>query len=121
MSSVSPFSPCSMCQFWLFHWQRGLRSTGMMPSSKERFQTERASRSAWFLTALGRAAVKSLVLASLPPSGSTSLSSACTSTLIRADGLLAVRSQEGRLLRRRREPDGYRGLALAHVLDCLSR
>jgi hypothetical protein len=41
--------------------------SAMVPSSNERFQTQRAARRAWFVTALGRAAVKSVVLASWRP------------------------------------------------------
>src|SRR5258708_19132034 len=60
----------------------GVRRMGIRLSAHARCQTERASRSACFFTALGSAAVKSLVLMPLPPSGSTSLSRACTSTLM---------------------------------------
>jgi len=66
----------------LFHWQIGLRRTGSTSNAKDRFQTARASRRAWFFTALGSEAVKLAVLVSLPPSGNTSLSRACTSTLM---------------------------------------
>jgi hypothetical protein len=77
-TSVAPSSR----QFWVLHGHTGRRRTGTRPSARARFQTDRASRNAWFLTALGRAAVKSAVVVALPSSGSTPLSRAATSTLL---------------------------------------
>jgi hypothetical protein len=82
MSSVVSAVPRSMRQFWLFHGQKGWRTIGRTPRAHARLQTERAARSACFLTALGRAAVKSWVLTPWPPSGSPALARACTRTLL---------------------------------------
>ena len=87
--STSP----SMRQFWLFHRQIGLQSTGMRPRSHARFQMERASRMRLILDGTGQRGGEVLGACSYPIVRQYITVQSLHQHFDRADVFLGVRSQ----------------------------